>query len=173
MDVIDYNGGGQWSRAQILARYAKYAAELGMPPHDLSPTEHAERNCRWVYPVMEKVIDGIVAGDPACVCLGIEFIEENGKFPFGKRLKSNMARALRHASLTQSQKQRVRQRVFGLLRAGHIPHEYREYAKLARVIGFRAEEVPDVDASNRYAVRFRSYFLAAARSSACQNPAGQ
>ena len=40
---------------------------------------------------MMKVIEGIEAGDLACVRLGIEFIEEDAKFPFGKTLKSNAA----------------------------------------------------------------------------------
>lgn len=112
---------------------------------------------------MEKVIDGIEAGDGACVRLGIEFIEEDTKFKFGKILKSNTVRALRRASLSDEQKKRIRRRVFGLLQAGHVPHEYREYAKLVRKIGFDVSEVPDVVALNPYATRFRSYFVAAAR----------
>ena len=36
MDVIDYNGEGRWSRAEILARYFQYAAEMGIVPRDLS-----------------------------------------------------------------------------------------------------------------------------------------
>jgi hypothetical protein len=113
---------------------------------------------------MEKVIDGIEAGDLACIRLGIEFIEEDSKFPFGKTLKSNTARALRRAPLSEEQKQRIRRRVFGLLRAGHIPHEYREYAKLVRKIGFDTGDVPAVDESNPYAARFRRYFEAAAQA---------
>jgi hypothetical protein len=163
MEVIDYNGDGRWTRDAITSRYAAYAAELGIGPRDISPAEHSERGRHWVYPVMEKVIEGIEAGDPACVRLGIEFIEEDAKFPFGKILKSNTARALRRASLLDEQKRRIRRRVFGLLRAGHVPHEYREYAKLVRKIGFDANEVPEVNAANPYAARFQSYFEAAAR----------
>ena len=158
MEIIDYNGEGRWSRAEILGRYTRYVAEIGIVPRDLSPMEHAERGRRWVYPVMMKVIEGIEAGDLACVRLGIEFIEEDAKFPFGKTLKSNAARALRRACLSDEQKQRIRQRVFGLLRAGHIPHEYREYARLVRKIGFDTSEVPVVDVSDPYVARFRAYF---------------
>jgi hypothetical protein len=164
MEVTDYNGDGRWSRSEILARYARYAAEMGFVPRDLSPMEHSEGGRRWVYPVMMKVIEGIADGDPACVQLGVEFIEEDAKFPFGKTLKSNTARALRRASLSDEQKERVRRRVFGLLRAGHVPREFREYAKLVRKIGFDPNEVPEVDESNPYAARFRCYFEAAARA---------
>ena len=100
MELIDYNGEGRWSREAILDRYARYAAEMGIVPRDLSPMEHTEGDRHWVYSVMEEVIDGIEAGDPACVRLGIEFIEEDAKFVFGKILKSNAARALRRASLS-------------------------------------------------------------------------
>jgi hypothetical protein len=164
MDVIDYNGEGRWSRSEILARYEQYVAELRIDRRDLSPTEHSDKQGRrWDYPVMQKVIEGIEADDLACVRLGVEFIEQDGKFPFGKTLISNTARALRRASLSDEQKQRIRRRVFGMLRAGHIPHEYLEYAKLVRRIGFDINELRDVALANPYVVRFRSYFEMAAR----------
>jgi hypothetical protein len=163
MDVTNYNGEGRWSRAEILARYARYAAETGVVPRDLSPTEHSERGRHWVYPVMEKVIAGIEAGDRACVRLGIEFIEEDAKFTFGKILKSNTARALRRVSLSDAQRERIRRRVFSMLRAGHVPHEFREYAKLVKRIGFQAAELDDVPGTSPRVSRFRSYLAAAVR----------
>ena len=163
MDVIDYNGEGRLEPRRDSC-HARYAVELHITPRDLSPVEHSHNGRRWVHPVMHKVIEGIEADDPACIRLGIEFIHEDAKFPFGKILKSNTALALRRATLSGEQKDRIRRRVFGLLRAGHIPHEYREYAKLVRKIGFDASEVPEVYAANPYAVRLRSYFkMAAAR----------
>jgi hypothetical protein len=158
MELVDYNGEGKWTHRAVLARYAQYAAASGATPRDLSPDETSDTIRRWIHPVMHKVIEGIADGDPACVQLGIEFIEEDAKFPFGKTLKANTARALRHASLTNCQKQRIRQRVFGMLRVGKVPREFREYARLVRRIGFVASDVPTVDGSNPYAVRFRSYF---------------
>jgi len=71
--------------------------------------------------------------------------------------------ALRRATLSELQKQKIRQRVFGLLRAGYIPHEYREYAKLLRSIGFNAGEIPDADLSNPFVARFHLYFVEASR----------
>ena len=162
MQVIDYNGVGRWSRSALEQRYGQYAAEAGVVPRDLSPLEHTERGRHRVYPVMHQVIDGIGAGDPACIRLGVEFIEEDAKFPFGKVLKANTARALRRASLSEAQKQRVRRRVFSLLRAGHVPHEFREYAKLVRSVGFAASDIPATPSPNPYVERFRSYFAAAA-----------
>lgn len=162
IQIIDYNGAGRWSRDEILGRYSAYAREMEIEPRDISPREHTEKGRHWIYPVMNRVIDGIAAGDPACIRLGIEFIEEDAKFTFGKRLKASTARALRRTSLTEEQKDRIRRRVFAMLQTGIIPHEYREYAKLVRKIGFKLSEVPDVDPANFYASRFRRYFQQAA-----------
>jgi hypothetical protein len=161
MTVIDYNGEGQWTCEAILARYAKYATQAGIPLRDLSPRESTERERHWVYPVMHKVIEGIEAGDPACIRLGIEFIEEDARFRFGKILKSNAARALRRATLTEDQGHRILKRVFRMLEAGVIPHEFKEYAKLAKSIGFTKQQLPDVDEANVYGVRYRNYFVEA------------
>ena len=162
MDVINYNAAGCWSRESILQRYSRYAAELGVVPRDLSPTEHTEQTRHWVYPVMEKVIEGIESGDPACVQLGIDFIEEDAKFTFGKILKSNTARALRRAPLSHEQRERIRRRVLGMLRAGHVPHEFREYARLLRKIGFQAADLGEVPGTSERVSRFRRYLQAAA-----------
>jgi hypothetical protein len=156
--VHDYNGDGPWTRVAILKRYSAYAAELGLAPRDLSPAESVEPAQRWVYPVMTKVIEGIEAGDPACVRIGIELIEEDAKMPFGRILKSNTARALRRTSLSDEQRGRIRRRVFAMLRAGKVGHEFREYAKLVRSIGFRAADIGDVSGTSERVVRFRAYF---------------
>ena len=163
MLINDYYGDGRWSRAGILARYEQLATELQIKQRDLSPMVHSEGERQWVYPVMDKVIEGIEAGDAACIRIGIEFIEEDAKFPFGKILKSNAARALRRTKLSEDQKQRIRRRVFGMLSDGHVPHEFREYAKLVRKIGFDESEIPASVADNPFAQRFRAYFQAAAR----------
>ncbi len=166
MEIIDYNGEGRWTRVEIEARYRQCAAKEGITLRDLAPLEHSDRTRRWVWPVMDRVIEGIEAGDLACIQIGIEFIEEDAKFAFGKILKSKTARALRRATLSNRQKSQIRRRVFGMLRAGHVPHEYREYAKLVRKIGFEASDIPETDAANFYATHFRDYFEMAFRSDA-------
>jgi hypothetical protein len=112
---------------------------------------------------MHKVIEGIEAGDAACIRLGIEFIEEDAMFPFGRILKSNTARALRRASLSEAQREQVRQRVLSMLRAGKVPHEFREYAKLVKKIGLQAADLGEVPGTSERVSRFRSYLQAAAR----------
>ena len=164
MELIDYNGNGRWTRQSIFDRYARYANELKIPHRDLSPREQEERGRHWVYPVMDKVIEGIEEDDAACIRIGIEFIEEDTKFPFGKILKSNTARALRRTRLTASQKQQIRCRVFKMLRSGIVPHEFQEYAKLVKKIGFEVQDIGEVPGTSERVTRFRSYLLDAVKA---------
>jgi hypothetical protein len=159
--VIDFNGTGRWTLEAIRNRYVEHAQRLQVRvPTDLEPSQHEDGACRWVYPVMEQVIVGIEAGDPACIELGVEFIQEDQKFPFGKILKAKTARALRRASLDAGQIVRIRNRVIDMLIAGHVPHEFREYAKLLRKVGVgeRWASVRErLDSSNPYVMRFYDY----------------
>jgi len=162
MIVIDYNGTGFWSVDEMLKRYEKYAQRFGITlMQDLRPREHSEGDKRWVYPVMDRVIEGIENGDAACAELGVEFIEEDASFAFGRILKSNTARALRRASLTDEQKERIRKRVVVMLCVGYLPREYRQYAKLARKIGlgsWLSRVQRQADMSNPWVLHYYNYF---------------
>ena len=136
MAVINYNGTGFWSVDDVLKRYTKYARRYGViAPRDLRPMRQSADQTEWIYPVMDRVIEGIEDGDLACAELGVEFIEESGSFAFGMILKTNTARALRRASLTEEQKERIRKRITEMLATGYLPREFRQYAKLVRKIG--------------------------------------
>ena len=106
MVLRDYNGSGRWSRKAIQAYYDQLARRLRVAvPSDLRPHELVSADGHWVYPVMDRVIEGIGRGDIACIEIGVEFIEEDQTFPFGRILKSNTARALRRAELTAWQRE--------------------------------------------------------------------
>jgi hypothetical protein len=135
-NLRDYNGDGKWSVGSVQQRYREYCIAFRVDtPRVLSPREYAEGDIQWVYPIMDEVIQGIEEGDAACVALGVDFIEEDVRFPFGRRLKSNTARALRRSRLTDPQMARVRERVSTMLAAGIVPYEMREYVKLLRTVG--------------------------------------
>ena len=162
MKVIDYNGNGFWSVDEVLKRYAEYARLFGITqPIELTPMVHSTGDRKWIYPVMDHVIEGIEAGDPACAELGIEFIETNDSFAFGKILKSNVARALRRTTLTEVQEERIRRRVVEMLEARYLPREFRQYAKLARKLGLR-EWLPRIkqlaDLGDPWVQRYCVYF---------------
>jgi hypothetical protein len=123
--------------------------------------EHQGHNQRWIYPVMFEVVKGIEKGDAACIEIGIEFIEEDALFHFGKAIKSNTARALRRTILNSDQVTRIRKRVVHMLIAEHVPLEYREYSKLLRKVGM-GDWWPFVEKnanrSNPYVMRYYNYF---------------
>ncbi len=157
-NVRNYNGKGSWSVEAVQTRYREYCAAFHVDgSRSLDPKESREGDVLWIYPIMEEVILGIEEGDVACIALGVDFVEEDALFPFGKILKSNTARSLRRAPLTEEQKARLRERVVTMLATGIIPHEMREYAKLLRVIGVGehwARLERDVPRDNPYAMRF-------------------
>jgi hypothetical protein len=161
MDIRDYNGTGQWSAAAVLDRYRDYCLELGLTPTGkLTLREHIEKNVRWIFPVMDSVIEGIESGDRACIALGVDFIEEDQRFPFGRILKANAARALRRVQLDAKQTARVRRRVVEMLVCGNVPREFKQYAKLFRHVGV-GDCWPEIERrvprENRYVMRWFSY----------------
>jgi hypothetical protein len=131
------DGVGRWSCAEIAKRYRAYCGKFRCHARDidfeLAGTLHHE--LPWIMPVINQVISGIAANDPACIEIGLELIEEDAKFAFGKIMKASAANALRRASLSEAQKERVRARVVSLLARGLVPHEMREYARLMKRIG--------------------------------------
>lgn len=161
MEIRDYNGEGIWSKDEIISRYMRYRRDLKLPNLiDLSPVEHTEGEVKWIYPVMDKVINGIESGDAACRRIGIEFIEEDKKFVFGRIMKANTARALRRSELNDEEQERIRRRIVSMLIDEKIPREYREYAKLLRKIGFKNywDKIENgVNRSNPYVMKYYNY----------------
>ena len=160
--MIDFNGSGSWSVDEVRRRYEVYVQKYGIrSPRDLRPSVLESPNGRWTYPIMHCVIEGIESGDAACAEIGIEFIEEDASFSFGRILKSNAARALRGIELTEAQKDRIRERVVRMLEVGYLPREYRQYAKLGRKIGLgdRLQRLrQQAPFGNPWAQRYYRYF---------------
>ncbi|WP_394537680.1 hypothetical protein PRJ39_16445 [Lysobacter enzymogenes] len=132
-------------------------------PRALEPMTHRDADTTRIYPIMEPVIAGIAAGDPACMIVGVEFIEQDGRFPFGRSLKSRAARALKACELPEVLKTRIRYRVADMLAAGNTPREFKEYARLLRKIGFDAlwpRMCASAPVGNTYAMRYFAYFRA-------------
>lgn len=162
MEVYDYNGDGEWSKEEIIRRYAVYCRELKISrATDLSPIVSTEGEKTWIWPLMDKVITGIEQGDAACRRIGVEFIDQDRKFAFGEILKSNTARALRRSDLTIEEKERVSRRIVNMLIDGNVPHEYKQYAKLLKKIGMEGywpEIEGRINRSNRYVMKYYRYF---------------
>lgn len=161
MTVRDYNGQDEWSAEALMRRYRQLVLELGVTvPRDLSPSTHQSGTDIWIYPVMDKVIPGIEAGDPACAQIGVEFVEQDQGFVFGAILKSNTARALRRfRGLTEAQVERLRHRIVALYETGVVPREFRQYLRLLRRIGVgpHGPRLAAAAPKNRFAKRAQAY----------------
>lgn len=60
MQIRDFNGKGDWSAAAVQARYADYAGRHSVEaPRPLAPKVYEHGDVRWVYPIMDAIIDGI------------------------------------------------------------------------------------------------------------------
>jgi hypothetical protein len=157
---VDYNGVGVWSIEGIRKRYKAHADEIGVGAIQLVPRRHKEGERTWVYPLMEQIIERIEESDQAAIEIGIEFIEEDDFFVFGRILKSNTARALRRSSLTEIQQNRIRKRLVAMILSGNVPHEFHEYKRLLRKMGLGPLWPTldnDVDRENKYVMRYYDY----------------
>jgi len=124
---------------------------------------------------MEGVISGIERGDLACIELGVEFVESGHQQPFGRILHSNAARALRRATLSSAQVDRLRRRILAMLVAGQVPHEFKQYAKLLRRLGLGEaweQAKTQIDRSNPYVMRYARYFEACTKPDSATNLQG-
>ncbi|TAG26042.1 MAG: hypothetical protein EAZ37_10405 [Burkholderiales bacterium] len=158
MILKDYNSNGKWAVEAVQARYANYVANIGIAqPLQLIPREHVQGEARWIFPIMDAVIEGIKTGDLACSRIGVEFIEEDQFFAFGANLKARTARALRQSTLPQDLVVRIRARIVNMLRNGNTPREFREYIKLLRRVGF-SELWPKIEVSSAHSNKHTAHY---------------
>lgn len=153
----------RWTEEAVERRYTRHAKARGMEHRrDLSPVEPEKEGTHWVFTPMNRVIEGIEAGDPACREIGVEYLEEeDDSLPFASILRSNAARALRRGDLPDPLKARLKRRIAALLAAGEVRPEFKQYAKLLNAIGISRAELaslePHLDQSNEFVMRYFHY----------------
>lgn len=77
-------------------------------PYELEPRTHTNSNgMTWIYNIMESVADGVKNGEPACVELSVQYIEDNVMGSTTGYIRERMARRLRRANLNERQKARL------------------------------------------------------------------
>ena len=135
MRPADLDGKGRWTLEALRERYLQHCRLFRLPPRSLPSGNDWPSRKGLIVTFLDSMIAGMKAGDLACAEIGIELMEEDGGFAFGRILKANTARALRRCALTEAQQERVRTRVVGMLARGFMPHEFRDYARLLRHIG--------------------------------------
>ncbi len=97
------------------------------------PDEH-EHPAIWVGQMFGRVKAAVAAGDTQAISLACELIERDPMLPFGKLIKSNLARALKKqlASITASERGQVLCATAKLLNQEYAPRELEDYCKLIR-----------------------------------------
>jgi len=110
------------------------ATEPGAPAW--LPERHAWLQYRQA---LYRVADGILANDAACVELAIRYIELRYIGSYSGFIRSLLARRLKHATLTPSQRNRVHKHFAQLVKDEERTEEFREYVKLWRQIITDAE----------------------------------
>ncbi|PYE48109.1 hypothetical protein [Deinococcus yavapaiensis] len=92
-----------------------------------------------IDPLWYNLADGIRAGDAACVELGVRFIEAQFVVSYSGYARARLARALRHAFLTPTQKRRLSNHFYNLLIGQERFDEFTEYIRVWRAIADDAE----------------------------------
>ena len=134
---IDYNSKDKWSIAAVVSRYSHLRTRLGgVSGFEWTPRTYTNSGgITWVYNIMESVVDGVRLGDQACVEISVEYIADNVMGSGTGYIRERMARSLRHADLSKSQKTRLTNVFLSQLARGDLHKEFKEYIRLFRAIG--------------------------------------
>ncbi len=100
--------------------------------------------------------------DLGCAELGIEFIQTNDSFDFGRPSNQTSRVPCDARLLSNSKRKEFGGRVIEMLDTGYLPREFRQYAKLARKLGLR-EFLPRIKqvaavSSDVWVQRYCAYF---------------
>ena len=134
---------------------------LGLRLRAYFPPEGHENPAVWLSQTFAVVRAAIAKGDPVAVSLACSLIEQDPMLPFGKLIKSDLARALKKqvAMLVASERAQVLNAVAKLLNQEYAPRELEDYCKLAKklpVAEYRAA-VADVTTKNAKAKQLLAY----------------
>jgi len=86
---------------------------------------------------MTEVARAIREGDRSAIILGYRVVMADPHLPFGKILKSNLARALKHhiELLSEDEKLELAGKTAGLLSLPFCPREVEDYCRLVKTMG--------------------------------------
>jgi hypothetical protein len=127
-----------WYAPEIVVEHARLGGthDIGGPEatEPGAPGWMPERNAWLQYrQTLYRIADGIRANDPACVELAVRYIELRYIGSYSGYVRSRLSRRLKHAALSEDQKQRLHRHFGGLLLDGERSIEFEEYFKLWRV----------------------------------------
>ena len=128
-----------WSEANLVATHralggtflisGSQATEPGAP-NWMPDRENWLQYRRTLY----RIVDGVRAGDPACVELAVRFIELRYIGSYSGFIRARMASVLKHSKLSPNQKSRLNRVFISIVRSRDYTEEFNSYAKLWRRI---------------------------------------
>jgi hypothetical protein len=163
MPSIDLNGDDEWSLEAVRRRYLEYSRCLGASNQLELAAETLERGSSdWTMPILKQVLDGVAAGDAACVQIAVDLVCSDARLPFGKVFKDRASDTLRRSELSSLQSGRLRTHAIERLRSGFVPPEFKRFARLIRQIGLadHRQALEELVPTGPRIAWYRSYLLA-------------
>ncbi len=109
---------------------------LGLRLKSYFPEVVLDHPAIWLSEVFRNVGKAVDSGDTTAIAIACELIENDPMLPFGKLIKSGLARSLRksHSLLVDSEKAQIVSTVKRLLCQEFAPRELEDYCKLVKKI---------------------------------------
>jgi hypothetical protein len=117
---------------------------LGPRIREYVPKDALDHPAIWVSQCFTALARAVAGGDERAISLACDFIDLDPKLPFGKLIKSNLARALKKQiqRLVVSERLQLLGATQKLLNLPYAPRELEDYGKLLR--RFPREEVENM-----------------------------
>jgi hypothetical protein len=166
MPSIDLNGQDEWSLEAVRRRYLEYSRCLGVSSQLALAAETLKRESSdWTMPILQQVLDGVTAGDVACVQIAVDLVCSDARLPFGKIFKDRASDMLRRSSLSSLQYELLRTHAIARLRSGFVPPEFKHFARLIRQIGLaeHRQALEELVPAGPRIAWYRNYLLAPQR----------
>jgi hypothetical protein len=114
---------------------------LGPRIREYVPSDALDHPAVWVSQCFTALARAVAGGDARAISLACDLIDQDPKLPFGKLIKSDLARALKKQSqrLVVSERRQLLGATQKLLNLPYAPRELEDYGKLVRK--FPREEV--------------------------------
>ena len=125
------------------------------------PADGHEHAAIWLSQTFAEIVKAIGAGDTVAVAIACQLIERDPMLPFGKLIKSSLARALRKRIdlLSTAERAKLLATTIKLLNMPFAPRELEDYCKLVKKFGLAdpVRELGEVQPKNAKATALMAY----------------
>lgn len=117
----------KWRTEAVIAAHRDLGGTFDLAG---KPRAALERGAASFRAIWYNLADGVRAGDCACISLAVDFIEERHIVSYSGYARARMAHALRGATLSAQQRERLSSHFLSLLERGDKTPEFSAYLKL-------------------------------------------